>query len=514
VKILLRSCFLVSPSDDEELFQRNYLALLASDLGFETPEDDLLWMFIKDFFQQHMHVPSLATIRAHFERIKEMEVVDRVETVANFNPLTRGDFVRHLEEKAEDRRSRLILEYAKTMVKIVETGIEVRDGKNKTFLKGAVDACRYFSDLSHGILAPTLGARMSGDLLADTVGFKEHYERVEADPEYGIGLFSGLEQMDKVIAGAKKGELWIHAGFTGAMKSSLALHWAYVQAIYFKHTVFYCSLEMPLIQCRNIVHTMHSFHEKFREDRIRLGIQAPSKKQTDGTVFHYDRGLDYEKIKNGKLSPNEKVFLMEVVEPDLEDASNVYGDIHLEGADPDKIDYTIVDLRTKAEIQYAKQPFDLIFIDHMGLMAPRKRMGSTTENLNEVVRDVKKMALGFNRGMGIPIVALWQISRQGWREAAKAEGKYNLTTLAYANETERSADVVTASWIDDELKAQGRFYMQCLKSRDTAPFERFPVRVEFHCRRLLTDHEGIEDSEEAKQKRNEEVANELDELFA
>lgn len=951
MKTLLRSVFRAAPADSEDLFQRNYLALLDSGLGFETQEDDLIWTFVRDFFSRHTHVPTLPTIRTHFERVKETEVVDRVETIANFPSLVRGDFIRHLEEKSEDRKSRLVLDNLKTCAKIVETGLEVRDGKKKTFLKGAVDSCRYFQDMSHGILAPTLGAKLSGDLLSDTTGFREHYERVEADPEYGIGQMSGLEQMDKALSGAKKGELWVHAGFTGAMKcvtqdtrmwdvstgryrtvgeiyesgdlpcvhaldeqswtmttaqvaavqqsgvreiyqissesrreirvsgnhpfmtpdgwvnaadlepgswvavpgelpgyegtsdlsdheiavlgyligdgslrgqitltngseeivetfighleklgyrnsseatgkatfpyyrrfvddsgclgvdvsrcdgtskfhpwvspvrvmldkaglygctaehkhipgelwtmsdrqvwlllsalwstdgclqlrpptrgrdefptiyytskskqliqdiqallqrvgvpstispmrktykgerrtywtvnvrtcagfkqfierahvigkldeqkaiskwfgksvedsdwfpaallkdvpdstrcktrkggwyyakwakkktkvqrifarrlakeadhgelfrkaagnirwervsrvdrdgeemtydlavpgpanfvangfithnSSLALHWAYVQAIYFNHNVFYLSLEMPRVQCLNIVHTMHSYHEKFRAQRIEYGLQAPSKQQSDGTWVHYDKGLEYEKIKNGQLDENEKRFLFEVVEADLDDETNEYGDIHLEGCDPDKTDYTIIDLRTAAEIEYAKNPFDLLFIDHMGLMAPQKHMRSTTENLNQVIRDVKMMALGFNRGMGMAIVGLWQISRDGWRAAEKADGRYNLTALSYANETERSADVVSASWIDDELKSQGRFYMQCLKSRDTAPFERFAVRVEFHCRRLLVDYEGITGAvdEATTKKQNEDIGNELDELFA
>ena len=109
MKTLLRSVFRADEGDSEELFLRNYMNLLSSGLGFETQEDDLVWTYIRDFFSQHTHVPTIQTIRAHFARIKELEVVDRVETVARFPSLTRGDFVRHLEEKAEDRRSRLVV---------------------------------------------------------------------------------------------------------------------------------------------------------------------------------------------------------------------------------------------------------------------------------------------------------------------------------------------------------------------------------------------------------------------
>jgi len=49
-----------------------------------------------------------------------------------------------------------------------------------------------------------------------------------------------------------------------------------------------------------------------------------------------------------------------------------------------------------------------------------------------------------------------------------------------------SSDIVTASWIDDDLRKENRVQFQCLKSRDQAPFEMFLARVEWPCRRILT----------------------------
>jgi hypothetical protein len=61
--------------------------------------------------------------------------------------------------------------------------------------------------------------------------------------------------------------------------------------------------------------------------------------------------------------------------------------------------------------------------------------------------------------------------------------------LSYANEAERSSDIVTASFVDNELRAQNRVLFQCLKARDHAPFQNFFARVEWPCRRILTSHE-------------------------
>ena len=49
-----------------------------------------------------------------------------------------------------------------------------------------------------------------------------------------------------------------------------------------------------------------------------------------------------------------------------------------------------------------------------------------------------------------------------------------------------SGDIVTATFIDDDLRKMNRVQFQCLKSRDQKPFERFEARVEWACRRMLT----------------------------
>jgi hypothetical protein len=232
---------------------------------------------------------------------------------------------------------------------------------------------------------------------------------------------------------------------------------------------------------------MHGMHGKFQEIRIQLGIQ-----KNPGSVI----GLSYDRVRDGELTPAEETFLRNYVIPDFN--SGQYGKIHIEVSDPDKNDFTVVDLKSKAELIYSKCPFSLLFVDHAGLMAPRKWTTSPTDRLNEVIRDLKRLAMNFNRGAGMAVVDLFQINREGYRAAEKiaeksngafGTGPYNLTHLSYANETERSSDVVTASYVDDNLRSQNRALIQCLKTRDRAPFQNFFVRVEWACRRILSSRE-------------------------
>lgn len=486
MNILLRSCLKADKADNEALLFRNYLMFTDSGLGFDVPEDNVVWSYVEEFCRNYNHSPDLVTIRNHFQHIGEEGVVDRLEVIAAYTPIFRGDFESRLNEKSTERKIRTVVEVLKEANSINQIGVEVQEGRDKKLLRGPVDAVRYILDRSHEIVSPTLGARLSGEVTGDAEDFLAEYDRVKSDPLAGIGQMSGIQQMDHAFQGAKRQELWTHAAFTGGLKSTLMLNWAYTQAVYYGHSSYICSLEMPYKQDRRILYSMHSLHEKFNQIRVDLGLQSDLK---------VPRGLLYQKIRDGVLDDAEEKFLKEYVVPDFSGGGTIpwkhdpdggYGKIHVEVSDPDKSDFTVADLRSKAEMTYNKSPFSLMFVDHAGLMAPRKWVASTTERLNEVIRDLKRMALSFNRGQGMAVISLFQINREGFKAAEKNGGKYNLTHLSYANEAERSSDIVTTTFVNDELRKRNRVLFQCLKSRDDAPFEPFAARVEWSCRRLLT----------------------------
>lgn len=501
MKVLLRSTYRSGSDDDSELMLRNAHALRSSGLGFDVSEDEAIWTYVKDFLDQHHHVPDATTVRTHFTRVRQEEVVDRLDAMSVVTPRTKGDFLKLLEAQVENRRIRVVSEVLREAAQIVEVGISVKDGKKERILKGPASAIRHVLDRGHEVITPVTGQRLSGDVTADGVDMRDEYDRVESDPLAGIGQFTGIQQMDVAIKGAKRGELWTHAAFTGGMKSTLALNWLYNQAVYYRHSSIFFSLEMPYPQVRKILYAIHSSHEKFAPVRKRLGIGASLDYQRirDGELDHYtDEQLgrmsedQKSKLIKGRINPErpEKRFYFEHVIPDLGDAANDYGSIHVEVHDPDKTDFNINDLKSKSELLHSKDPaITTVIVDHAGLMTSRNRHSSTTERLNEVLRDLKRLSMSFNKGAGIAVVALFQISREGFKAAEKNGGRYNLTHLSYANEAERSSDVVTAGYVDADLMERNLVKFMCLKSRDHKPFEEFYSGVLWPCRRISTQHD-------------------------
>lgn len=528
MKTLLRSTFAARPEDDPSLLFRNVQALRDSGLSFEgSVEHEVIWQYIQDFVQQHHHVPDQATLQGHFTYLAEQEVVDQVEALATIPAKTRGNFLAYMEEKVDASRTRQVAEILREAAQIVEVGITIKQGRDEDrILRGPVDAIRHVLDRGHEVVMPSTGVRLSGEVTSDTENFKAEYERVETDPFAGIGQYCGIEQIDNALRGAKRQELWTHAAFTGGLKSTFAINWAYNQAVYYKHSSIFFSIEMSYAQDRRIFYALHSKHEKFDAVRKALGIRNSLSYQRirDGELDKYPDEMikTMSPAELARLLPDarevncinpdrpEKRFLMEYVLPDFENPANQYGSIYVEVTDPNKSDFTVPDLRSRAELLYSTNPdIRTLFVDHMGLMSPRKHHNSTTENLNEVLRDLKKLSMNFNRGMGIGVVGLFQISREGFKSAEKNDGRYNLTHLSYANEAERSSDIVTASFVDDDLRKRNLVRFQCLKSRDNQPFDACYAGVMWPCRRIYTTHDVTEAD---AQRVGEDMDNVLDNL--
>jgi len=487
MKILLRSCFM-SGGDEEKHVIQNITQLRESGLGFEQETDSRIWDYITEFTGKYHHPPSLTDIRGFFQGQNADEVINRSEYLAQQKPRIQGGFLQHLEAKAKERRTIRVADILSEAGNILRTGVQIKHPRGETeILQGPVDTINYIMDNSREIVAPTTGQMLSGTVNDDVADFMSEYRRTRDDPSAGKGQLTGIAQIDDKLPGAKRHELWIHAAFTGGMKSTFIINWAYNQAVGLygeeghnpgKGSLIF-SLEMPYHQVRRMIFVMHSTHPKWREK----GIPA----------------LDYQRVRDGELTPQEEVYL-ETIAEDFGDPANNYGKIHIEVPNPDSPDFKVSDVKSKAEVIYAREPFHMVFVDHVGLMAPRKWVASTTERLNEVIRDLKRLAMSFNRGAGIGVVALFQINREGYKAALKVvesarksgdseaanRGKYNLTHLSYANEAERSADIITTTWIDEDLRQKNWVQFQCLKTRDQEPFIPFHASVSWMQRRLTS----------------------------
>jgi len=522
MKQLLRSMFVHGPDDDRAAAFHNYRRFVEVDLAFEEADDQAIWTYLHNFYRTNSEAPDLESIRAHFSMAGEISMTDYLEELRALKPAYGGNFTQKVEQKAQDRRVRLVEEALTESSTILTKGIVDRNKKGEERkLFGPFEAVNRFMERAQKVVAPTFGGNLTGEIIHDTETFRERYLRVESDPFFGVGYATPLDRINEYISGARRKELWIHAAFSGGLKSTLALNWAHYQAIYRGNTSQYFSLEMPKEQCHNIMVAMHSAMPVPREHRMAEGRLKCGLAKTEADLVH-SPGLDYSRLRDaklyrpdgsmslqdvGNLPANERRFLFDYVLADMEEgrlnvpkcdmypngASIPYGKVHIEVADPDKNDFTVLDMKAKAQLLRAKEDFQLIFVDYAGLMSPRpgNKSSSRTDQLNEVMRDLKKLALSFNRGEGMAVVSLFQLSREGYKRAVLRKEKcgvplYLMSDLSYANECERSADIITSTFVDDEYRANSEALVQCLKTRDDAPFPLHKIGVRWNHRVLLS----------------------------
>lgn len=472
---LIRSCIVCGISDPPELLLQNLLALDKSGLVPDIREEIVIWDKVRTFARQHQHVPELSTLQSELADDRDLPALDHLAQMARDPLKVRGDFVSFLERVLEAGRNARLMEALRQARAVATTGLEV----DKKTIRGTDAAVQLLRDQLRAVERAPNGVKISGEVTSDTEEMRAEYQRAKTNPV--VGNFCGLEQIDTTIGGSRNRELWIHAAYSSHMKSTFAMNWAYHLSVFFSSSVVFFSLEMNYDEVRRMIGAMHSFHFKFREVRQYLGLQ-PSE--------NMDTGLDYALIRKGKLPPKEEEFYLKHVLPDLGDERCGYGKIHVEVANPNKPTYKVEDLEARAEAIYAQDPFVKIFVDHTLLVDPRERYQQERERVGEVANDLKKLARGFRGGVGTDITLLHQINRVGFAAALKKKEagltpRYEMLNLAASASTEQAADMITTSWIDDDLIKKGLLIMDTLKARGDAKPAPFYANVRWPCRRVL-----------------------------
>lgn len=463
MKRLLRSILDVEGTVSQEMLLQNYTKLRDSRLEWEMAEDEKVFKFVEGYFQQWLEMPSFTTVVDYFEASSDTEILERLKIVLAAQIHVRTNFTHLLssllERQAQIKASALI---QKTH-EIINKGIILKEkGEEGVRLHGVRDGLSYFSQNALDLIHPVGSTKQKGDIRLDGQEVWNDYLTAKMNKDKSWGKFTGLNKIDLICHGLKKGELHVHAAFTGELKSTLAMNWAYNLVTRFRTNVFYGAFEMKREHIRRLIYVLHSSNNKWPS----LGHPKP---------------LDYRKVRDGELTPEEEAFYQNVIE-DLS-TNPEYCEFHL--WEPDH-DINIDEVRQETELLHRQTELGFVVLDHGGNMEARKKKRNKDYviELNSVIRDTKKYALHFNFGEGIPVLLLFQINRQGKLEAEKSNGVYKMNAIAYANEAERSADVITTTYLDNDLRRDGETIISNLKNRDNQLFEAFKAHIDFSCRRL------------------------------
>lgn len=279
-----------------------------------------------------------------------------------------------------------------------------------------------------------------GNILQDKDEILDEIEKARSGKlEEGLVPF-GYVKMDKPTGGLHRGDLAVVAGISGTGKSFFGANLAYNAAFKSKKNVCIVTLETTRKQIRRRILSRHSTELKFGSP------------------------ISIEKLKAGDLSEEEYETLKMVLE-DMSEGD--YGTVDV--VQPSN-NSTIEDIRIYLEKLNMVTPLDLVIIDYLTLLKPVKRTNNERADMASLFKECKQLALTFNKGKGIPIVTVHQISFQATKSVKFEPGKFfKFDALADTSEAVKSSDFVMALYRDEVLEEAFELAAGILKTRDGTP---------------------------------------------
>lgn len=228
----------------------------------------------------------------------------------------------------------------------------------------------------------------------------ESFDRLDdlhKDKQKIRGVPTGFKDMDDILAGFQKSDLFILAARPSMGKTALMLNFAHSIAVQSQQSVLFFSLEM-------------------------------SKEQLVDRLLSMESGVDAWALRTGNLT-----------DADFEKIGHAMGTL---SEAPIYIDdtpaITISDLRTKARREAHKRPLGLIIVDYLQLMSGGSRFGgdaNRVQEISEISRGLKQIA----RELNVPVLVGSQLSRSVESRSPQIP---QLSDLRESGSIEQDADVV------------------------------------------------------------------------
>lgn len=228
----------------------------------------------------------------------------------------------------------------------------------------------------------------------------ESFERLDdlhKDKKKIRGIPTGFKDMDNMLAGLQRSDLFILAARPSMGKTAFALNLAHNVAVQAKEPVLLFSLEM-------------------------------SKEQLVDRLLSMESGVDAWALRTGNLTDS-----------DFEKIGHAMGTL---SEAPIYIDdtpgITVSDMRTKARREAHQHKLGLIIVDYLQLMSGGGRSasdGNRVQEISEISRGLKGVA----RELNVPLIALSQLSRSVESRTPQIP---QLSDLRESGSIEQDADIV------------------------------------------------------------------------
>lgn len=246
---------------------------------------------------------------------------------------------------------------------------------------------------------------------------------------------TGFKVIDDITGGARDGELFLVAAYTGEFKSTILLSMAHTNFVEGKKILF-ASFEMGVDELKRRLICQHG--------------------------MYLNKPLNFRNVEFGNMSNEEKKNYSFAIN-DF-DNNDKYGEIKLFVVPSN---YNIMDVFRDYEALSSKIDIDILVLDYIQKLAPIRIRGHFREELNDTLATSKRLAMEARANRGIWLVSGYQTSTDGRKQAEK-QGYYDLWALSETIGAGQNANVVIWSLQTELLRKDKEVKMGIAKSRNSS----------------------------------------------
>lgn len=225
----------------------------------------------------------------------------------------------------------------------------------------------------------------------------ERLDELHKDKGTIRGVPTGYKDLDDVLAGFQRSDLFILAARPSMGKTAMVLNLAHNVAVGAKQSVLLFSLEMGKEQ---LVDRMLARESGVNAWALRTGNLTDT---------------DFEKIAHAMGTLSEAPIY-------IDDTPGI----------------TVSDMRTKARREAHQHPLGLIVVDYLQLMSGGSKFGGSDNRVQEI-SEISRGLKGIARELNVPVLALSQLSRSVESRSPQIP---QLSDLRESGSIEQDADVV------------------------------------------------------------------------
>jgi len=372
-----------------------------------TPAEQAVLEWVLEFYQKSGQAPTLSVVHDHFQTLNKVEETVLMEDCLGVDPELGSSFDTLIEYEIEAQSVRRLSTVCKQAMKIASHGETV---KNTTIIGCDAAVSWLYSELK-GKPSKDEG-KIPANMTKAAVALDTLYQDRKNNPQKTYGVLTGYGLIDSATAGIRKKQLYIHAGFSGHLKSTHAMNMIVNSVVDGGWNAIMFTSEMPAQDVMLMMIAIHSANKRFQT--VAKPLSA------------------YRLLLGALHAPEEKFF--KVVKDDLLSNSD-HGSIRVVDAGEFT---TFGSIQQRVFKEHMEEEIDVLWIDYLTRLPvdTKYRSIDVTTAKNETIADAKRFAMSFNKGEGLAVCSPFQINREGFKRARDHEGKIDVISYIFYGEDE------------------------------------------------------------------------------